>query len=63
VVESSTSSGVSRTVTWERVAPVALTARLAAAEGFAFLGARPLGGSFALDGLWQRLGEEEAAAG
>ena len=28
----------------------------AAAEGFDFLESRPLGGSYALDGLWQRLG-------
>src|SRR5665647_1767853 len=28
----------------------------AAGEGFEFLGSRPLGGSYALDGLWQRLG-------
>jgi hypothetical protein len=28
----------------------------AAAEGFDFLGSRPLGGSYALDGLWRRLG-------
>jgi hypothetical protein len=29
---------------------------LAAAEGFTFDGSRPLGGSWALDGLWRRLG-------
>lgn len=28
----------------------------APAEGFDFLGSRPLGGSYALDGLWRRLG-------
>src|SRR5450759_3338169 len=28
----------------------------AGAEGFDFLGSRPLGGSYALDGLWRRLG-------
>src|SRR5450759_4498295 len=28
----------------------------AAGEGFEFLGSRPLGGSYALDGLWRRLG-------
>src|SRR3974390_1864791 len=28
----------------------------AAGEGFAFLESRPLGGSYALDGLWRRLG-------
>jgi hypothetical protein len=32
----------------------------AAAEGFDFLGARPLGGSYALDGLWRRLGIDAA---
>ena len=37
------------------VAPEAVLAT-GAGEGFAFLESRPLGGSFALDGLWQRLG-------
>jgi len=32
----------------------------AAAEGFDFLGSRPLGGSYALDGLWRRLGIDAA---
>jgi len=32
----------------------------AAAEGFDFLGARPLGGTYALDGLWRRLGIDAA---
>ena len=32
----------------------------AAGEGFEFLGARPLGGSYALDGLWRRLGIDAA---
>jgi len=31
-----------------------------AAEGFDFLGSRPLGGSYALDGLWRRLGIDAA---
>ena len=31
-----------------------------AGEGFEFLGARPLGGSFVLDGLWGRLGIDAA---
>jgi len=31
-----------------------------AGEGFDFLGSRPLGGTFALDGLWRRLGIDTA---
>jgi hypothetical protein len=33
---------------------------LAAADGFDFLGARPQGGTYALDGLWRRLGIDAA---
>jgi hypothetical protein len=32
----------------------------AASEGFDFLGSRPLGGSYALDGLWHRVGIDAA---